>query len=258
MKNKRILRPHIIIWVCLLALFFIVQQNFVKADTITTKEYNSAYSLTEFLSQKSLSILSENIKTAQEDYQKEFDVYSDYSLQKYISDDLSLNNKKYTPSDLVQIDSNYVVSMAGRPYLRLPAQVAFEKMAEGFHRSLDMQLYLISAYRSHSDQVSLFENWCSSNRCAKIWASEHQLWLAVDIHLATSNWYKVFWSGSMYRLNNNAYKYWFINTYSKWFKIDGKMKEVRHWRYVGIPLATELFKRSLSFAEYYETVKNKF
>jgi len=29
------------------------------------------------------------------------------------------------------------------------------------------------------------------------------------------------------------------------------MKEVRHWRYVGIPLATELYKKDMSFAEYY-------
>jgi LAS superfamily LD-carboxypeptidase LdcB len=30
------------------------------------------------------------------------------------------------------------------------------------------------------------------------------------------------------------------------------MKEVWHRRYVGVPLATELFKKDLSFAEYYK------
>jgi LAS superfamily LD-carboxypeptidase LdcB len=79
-------------------------------------------------------------------------------LQKYISDDLLLNNKKYIPSDLVQIDSEYIVIRAGRPYLRMPAQVAFEKMAEDFYKDLDRQLYLISAYRSHGDQSTLFED----------------------------------------------------------------------------------------------------
>jgi LAS superfamily LD-carboxypeptidase LdcB len=30
------------------------------------------------------------------------------------------------------------------------------------------------------------------------------------------------------------------------------MKEIWHWRYVGTPLATELLKNNLSFAEYYK------
>jgi LAS superfamily LD-carboxypeptidase LdcB len=143
---------------CLLAFIFIIQQNSAKADTIIHRQYNTVDSMTDFISQKSLSLLSDNIKTAKEDYQKEFDVYSDYSLQKYISDDIPLNNKKYTPSDLVQIDSEYIVIRAGRPYLRMPAQVALEKMAEDFYLSLDRQFYLISAYRSYSDQTSLFED----------------------------------------------------------------------------------------------------
>ena len=29
-------------------------------------------------------------------------------------------------------------------------------------------------------------------------------------------------------IKSNAYKYWFINTYRKWAKIDGKMAEVWH------------------------------
>lgn len=251
-KNKNILRPNVIIWLCLLAFTFIIQQNSVNADTIVHDSSNISESMTDFISKKGLSILSENIKIAKEVYQKEFDIYSDYSLQKYISDDMPLNNIKYTPADLVQIDSEYIVNRAWRPYLRMPAQVALQKMAEDFYKSLDKHFYLISAYRSYSDQTSLFEDWCSSIRCAKIWASEHQLWLAVDIHVATKNWYTVLWSWSTSRLNKNAYKYWFINTYKKWPKIDGKMKEVWHRRYVGVPLATELFKKDLSFAEYYK------
>jgi len=254
-KNKKILRPNIIIWFCLFAFVLIIQQNSVKANTITNGKYVSVDSITDFLGQKSIELLSDNIEIAQKDYQKEFDVYSDYSLQKYISDDLLLNNKKYIPSDLVQIDSEYIVIRAGRPYLRMPAQVAFEKMAEDFYKDLDRQLYLISAYRSHGDQSTLFEDWCSSNRCAKIWWSEHQLWLAVDIHLSTKNWYNVLGEKYLNWLNNNAHRYWFINTYRKWADIDGKMKEVRHRRYIWIPLATELFKKDLSFAEYYNTVE---
>jgi LAS superfamily LD-carboxypeptidase LdcB len=110
---------------------------------------------------------------------------------------------------------------------------------------------LMSAYRSYNDQATLFEWGCSLNRCARLWASEHQLWLAVDIHLATKNWYNILWGEYLERLNQNAHKYWFINTYRKWAKIDGKMAEVWHRRYVWKYLATELFEKDLSFAEYY-------
>jgi LAS superfamily LD-carboxypeptidase LdcB len=40
----------------------------------------------------------------------------------------------------------------------MPAQVALQKMAEDFYKSLDKHFYLISAYRSYSDQTSLFED----------------------------------------------------------------------------------------------------
>ncbi len=244
---------NIFIGFCVLTFVFIIQQNSAKADTIIVKPQYSSSSMTDFISQKSLNFLDENIKKAKINYQNNFDMNSDYSFQKYISDENLLNNKKYKPSDLVQIDTEYIVNRAGRPFLRQPAQIAFEKLAKKFNEDLKKNLYLVSAYRTYRDQATLFEWWCSSTRCAKIWWSEHQLWLAVDIHLATKNWYNILWWDNLDWLNGNAYKYWFINTYRKWAKIDWKMKEVRHWRYVGIPLATELYKRDMSFAEYYNT-----
>jgi hypothetical protein len=95
-----------------LVLVFIVQQNFVKAETNLEKYKYSNESISDFISQKSLNIVSSNIKYSSQKYKKYFDIYSDYSLQKYISDDLLLNNKKYSPSDLTQIDSEYVVNRA--------------------------------------------------------------------------------------------------------------------------------------------------
>ena len=230
---------------------FLLRQNFAKADVSIKKPAYDSSSMSEFISQKSITFLQDSLSNAQQQYRNNFDLSSDYSLQKYLSDQNILQNKNYEPSDLVQIDSEYVVNRAGRPYLRQPAQVAFEKMALDFYQELDQQFYLISAYRTSRDQSTLFEWWCSSIRCAKIGGSEHQLWLAVDIHVATKNWYNIFWEETFERMNKNAYKYGYINTYSKWAEIDGKMKEVRHWRYVGIPLATELYKKDMSFAEYY-------
>lgn len=244
---------NIIIGFCILMFVFIVRQNSAKADEVITQPNYSSNSMTEFLSEKWMLLLNKNIEKAQIEYKNNFDMYSDYSLQKYISDKNLLNNKRYSPSDLIQVDTDYIINRAWRPYLRQSAQIAFEQLAEKFHKDLEEKLYLISAYRTYADQATMFEWGCSSIRCAKIWWSEHQLWLAVDIHVATRNWYNIFGWENLDWMNENAYKYWYINTYRKWADIDWKMKEVRHWRYVGIPLATELYKKDMSFAEYYNT-----
>lgn len=251
-KNKILLVSNIFIFICLLVFAFLVQQNFVKANIDSNKNEKDVASISDFLDQTTNKLFLSKIQESKEKYVFDFDIYSDYSLQKYISDDLVLNNKKYEPLDLAQIDSEYLVNRAGRPYLRQTAQIAFEALAKDFYSQTQHYFYLMSAYRSYSDQETLFEAGCSLNRCAKIWASEHQLWLAVDIHLATQNSYTLLHWEYLDRLNHNAHKYGFINTYQKWAKIDGKMPEVWHRRYVWIPLATELYKKDLSFAEYYQ------
>jgi LAS superfamily LD-carboxypeptidase LdcB len=113
--------------------------------------------VSEFVDNKVVSIFGEALAFSQNDYKQNFDLNSDCSLQKYISDDLVLENIKYVPADLSQIDSEYIVNRAGRPYLRLPAQTAFEAMAKDFYSTNNQQLYLMSAYRSYNDQATLFE-----------------------------------------------------------------------------------------------------
>jgi hypothetical protein len=51
------------------------------------------------------------------------------------------------------------------------------------------------------------------------------------------------------RLQENAYKRGFHQTYQKGADIDGKMVEPWHWRYLGVELATELYEKKLSFGE---------
>jgi len=255
-KNKLTSFWNIFVFVCIFVFLFIVWQNFAKADIVKKTSIEKTNSISEFVDKKIEIIFNEALVLSQNDYKQNFDLKSDYSLQKYISDDLVLENIRYVPADLSQIDSEHIVNRAGRPYLRLSAQIAFETMAEDFYLATNKQFYLMSAYRSYNDQATLFEWGCSLSRCAKLGASEHQLWLAVDIHLATKNWYNLLWGEYLKWLNENAHKYWFINTYRKGVKIDGKMKEVWHWRYVWKYLATELFEKDLSFAEYYLSLSN--
>jgi D-alanyl-D-alanine carboxypeptidase len=56
------------------------------------------------------------------------------------------------------------------------------------------------------------------------------------------------------RMRDNAYLYGFHNTYQKGVEIDGKMVEPRHWRYVGVPLATHLHNSSQTLAEYFYSI----
>lgn len=254
-KNNanKISRANMIVWFSLWIFVFVVRQNSVSAEEIIKKPNYSSTSMTDFISQTSLAILSKTIEQAKQQYNSKFNMTSDCSLQRYVSDNNLLGNRKYVPSDLVKISSKNIVNKAERPYLRQPANFALEKMAKAFNTDLDRKFYLISAYRTFHDQATLFEWWCSTIRCAKIWWSEHLLWLAVDIHVATTNGYNKFNWKYLDRMNDNAYKYGFINTYRKGVDIDGKMSEVWHWRYVWVPLATELKKQDLSFAEYYKT-----
>lgn len=53
-------------------------------------------------------------------------------------------------------------------------------------------------------------------------------------------------------MQENAHKRGFHQTYQKGIEIDGKHIEDWHWRYVGTGLATELWKRKMSFAEWFQ------
>jgi len=89
-----------------------VRQNSVKAENGVDQYRYSHESISEFISTKTSSIFFNKVKIASEKYKQEFDMNSDYSLQKYIFDSNPLQNKQYSPSDLTQIDSEYVVNRA--------------------------------------------------------------------------------------------------------------------------------------------------
>ena len=248
-KQKSIFPTIFFVCCTVLAFVFIVMQNIATADSLKDISYTNQ-TISDFLENQIGTIIESNIQDAQKQYSQNFDIESDYSFQKYVSDKNVLQNKQYEPSDLVELNTENIVNKAARPYLRQAAATAFDEMTESFYSEFWEKIYVASAYRTYQDQVHLFDGWCSNIRCAKIGASEHQLGLAVDIHVATKYWYTHFSSGYLDWMNENAYKYGFINTYSKWPQVDWKMKEIRHRRYVWVPFATELHEKDMSFAEW--------
>lgn len=103
-----------------------------------------------------------------------------------------------------------------------------------------------SSYRSYKTQTALSEH-CKKNHCAEAGSSEHQAGLALDLGVNG----KSLDQKSLSWLKENAHKRGFHQTYQKGVQIDGKKIEPRHWRYVGIDLATELWEKKLSFAEWF-------
>jgi len=248
-KEKSIISSIFLVCCMLIVFIFVVVQNFVSANVVMHWEVSNT-SVSDFVFGKANEILSTSIQTAKEKYLETFDVESDYSFQKYVSDKNVLQNKYYEPADLVSFNTGNIVNKSWRPYLRQAAATAFDEMTESFYKEFWKKIYVASAYRTYQDQVRLFEEGCTDIRCAKLGASEHQLGLAVDIHVATKDWYNHFSSGYLEWMNENAYKYGFINTYSKGPKVDWKMKEIWHWRYVWVPFATQLHEKDMSFAEW--------
>lgn len=191
-----------------------------------------------------------------------FDFESDSSYQKFLHDEHPFDNIDYIPTDLLPINSNFTANNSKAFKLREEAGVEFADMAWHFWNAFSGdRLYIASAYRSKWFQDFMIRQWCSLQKCAKPWTSEHQAWLAVDLKVITK-WWRAYSLDFAYpnkysdRLKNNAASFGFHNTYQKWIEIDGKIAEWRHRRYVGEELATLLMENDQTFAEYYNWIQN--
>lgn len=254
-----------IIWIFIWIFFYFLRQNYANAQ----KDFwSQAYWDLNVKSKVRMdfdlvSNISWIVNQSKKKYKVTFDLKSDWSFQRYLSDSNPFSDPSYKPLDLSPIISNFTYNKSSKFSLRSPAGIAFADMARAFrdHFNKSNKLYIASAYRSYSFQNSLLKNGCEQKRCAEPWASEHQAWLAVDISVASKNG-KIIqmttWSVYYNRMDQNAYKYWFHNTYKKWIEIDGKMAEHRHRRFVGIPFATYLHDNNLTIAEYFVMQNTEF
>lgn len=184
-----------------------------------------------------------------------YDISSDDSIERFIDRDHPFWNLEYEPNDLKAIESDFTANNSRAFFLREEAWKMFADMAWQFQKdfSWKRKLSINTAYRSYMLQKYLMNSYCigKSGQCAIPWASEHQAWLALDLGVnnrsldnATFQW-----------LKDNAYKYWFHNTYQKGLEVDGQVVEPWHWRYVWLELAKELHDQNLSFAEWYYKIE---
>lgn len=188
------------------------------------------------------------------------DLKNDSSIQKFVSSNISFNDKEYIPKGLEKLESEFVLDLKWwNQTLKKDANNSLQNLAKAFYEKFNKKLSVASAYRSYNYQVWIKNRWCPDNLCAKAWYSEHQSGLAVDIFEASTQekWNNNQKLKSYYNwMNENAHYYWFHNTYQKWLEVDWYEIEPWHWRYVWLDLAHYLKENNLTFAEFYNKQKN--
>ncbi len=193
-----------------------------------------------------------------DDFFDSIDLYTDTSLQRFVTSNVSFDYKAYVPENLENIKWPYIIdSKWWTQILRKEANNALQKMSEQFYEDMWEKMVVVSAYRSFAYQQWIKDRWCPDNLCAKAGFSEHQSWLAVDFWEASS---EASWNNSSrltkyYEwLDNNAHNYWFHNTYQRGLWIDWYEIEPWHWRFLWVKFATYLKENNLTIAEFYKNI----
>lgn len=179
----------------------------------------------------------------------------DESLLRFVDNNISLSKVDYKPNDLVSMEWKYLNQAGRNSYIRKEARESLEELSKKFFEKFNEPLIAISGYRSAQYQQRLWDLWrCNDGAfCAKPGYSEHQLWLAIDFFDATSE--KEYITNPRYKnfviwMNENAYKYWWTQSYKHWVEVDGYEIEPWHWRYVWVNTAKFLHLLNISYWKY--------
>ncbi len=144
---------------------------------------------------------------------------------------------------------------------------ALNRMFDAFYAQTGIgNTFIISAYRSYERQQVLYQNEVAEKGeseaaywVAKPGTSEHHTGLAVDLGLFDSAgaYHEYDGSGKYSWINQYCYKYGFVVRYREDKKnITNIAYEPWHFRYLGIPHATQLSKLKLSLEEYIELLRS--
>ena len=212
---------------------------------------NSLIEQTALLNKQAIDVL--NAKPSSIWILWDYDVTSDDSLTKFVNNKTSFTDVKYIPKSLVKLEWEYIEDVKWKSTLREEALNALDNLAQNFYLEFTTSLKVVSAYRSYDYQKWIKNRWCEDSLCAKAWYSEHQTGLAVDLWEASDK--QRFQSDEKLSsyfewMQEQAYKYWFTNTYQKGVETDWYEVEPWHWRYVGMELALILKEYNVTFAEY--------
>ncbi len=241
----------------------ILEEERVKLKIIRAKEIeqeeraknnllgNDLLEETALLNKQALNVLNSEVTLVKDD--QEFDIHTDNSLTRFVNNTTPYNGLEYIPQNLVSLEWEYTKDVKWWAKLRQEAADALDNLAQNYFLRFGIPLDIVSTYRSYEYQKWIKDRGCDDTLCAKAWYSEHQSGLAVDFWEASEE--------SRFRENEDlkmyfewmkqeAYKFWFTNTYQKGLEIDWYWIEPWHWRYVGEDLALILKEYKITFAEY--------
>ena len=159
----------------------------------------------------------------------------------------------YVPRDLTWITPQALPSAKGVFQLRRDAAESLRAMLLAARES-DVQMRIISAYRSYATQNATFAYWVAKSglQLARKYSalpghSEHQLGTSVDLATVGAG---VPWGSAAFAtsptavwLSENAYTFGFVRSYpagAKRVALSCYGSEPWHWRYVGLNLAYEI------------------
>ena len=191
----------------------------------------------------------------------------DYSRLELVNAENPLSEDYNYEGNLATIDKKYLCGSLNR--MDKDAMPYAIKMVEAAWKD-NVELYILSPYRSYSTQTTLFNNEVTkltkmglsadeaeikaATVVAKPGTSEHHTGLAIDFNIAEDS----FENSESYRwLLENAEDYGFIMRYSAEKQpITGIINESWHWRFVGINHAKAMNSLDLCLEEYIDYLNN--
>jgi D-alanyl-D-alanine carboxypeptidase len=167
-----------------------------------------------------------------------------------------LNPISYAPSDLVTVP----VAHDNPAIMRSAAAAALVSMFAAGAAAGAGQMQVQSSYRSYADQVAVYNGWVHSlgqaqadRQSARPGYSEHQTGLAVDISPVPLKCALAACFGTTPQgewLAANAWKFGYLLRYpADKTAITGYEYEPWHFRYIGVPLATEMHDEGVETLE---------
>ena len=165
-------------------------------------------------------------------------------------------DENFVPDNLVTITGVYARDTA---QLVDVAYDNFIKMADAARKE-NLTIKVTTGYRSYNFQSTLYNNYVkvdgvknADTYSARPGYSEHQLGYSADLTNSKNVSFDEFENTAEYKwLQNNAHKFGFILRYPKDKEyITGYMFESWHYRYVGVEIATYIYKNNITYEEYY-------
>jgi D-alanyl-D-alanine carboxypeptidase len=158
-----------------------------------------------------------------------------------------MNPQDFEPEDLVFVD----VEQTFEAYMRQEASDAIITMFDAAANEADLFLASNSAFRSYESQENIYDG--DDTLTARPGFSEHQTGLTMDIGASSGECSIEACFGELPEgiwLRDNAYRFGFILRYpADKTAVTGYEYEPWHFRYVGVPLATEMRDRGITTLE---------